>query len=71
VANALKNPGSGARVEFAPAVGVQLDDGGSRLLRRKIEALACACTPARPRDRRRRDRRLRMNSPTPATSRPT
>lgn len=40
-ANALKNLGLEAHVvEFAPGLmGVQLDDGGSRLLRRKIEAL--------------------------------
>jgi len=40
-ANALKNLGIEAHVvEFAPGLmGVQLDDGGSRMLRRKIEAL--------------------------------
>lgn len=40
-ANALKNLGLEAHVvEFAPGLmGVQLDDGGSRMLRRKIEAL--------------------------------
>jgi len=40
-ANALKNLGLEAHVvEFAPGLmGVQLDDGGSQMLRRKIEAL--------------------------------
>ena len=40
-ANALKNLGLEAHVvEFAPGLmGVQLDDGGSVMLRRKIEAL--------------------------------
>ena len=40
-ANALKNLGLEAHVvEFAPGLmGVQLDDGGSEMLRRKIEAL--------------------------------
>jgi len=40
-ANALKNLGLEAHVvEFAPGLmGVQLDDGGSKMLRRKIEAL--------------------------------
>ena len=40
-ANALKNLGLQAHVvEFAPGLmGVQLDDGGSNMLRRKIEAL--------------------------------
>ncbi len=40
-ANALKNLGLEAHVvEFAPGLmGVQLDDGGSNMLRRKIEAL--------------------------------
>lgn len=40
-ANALKNLGLEAHVvEFAPALmGVQLDEGGSKMLRRKIEAL--------------------------------
>ena len=40
-ANALKNLGVEAHVvEFAPGLmGVQLDDGGSKMLRRKIEAL--------------------------------
>ncbi len=40
-ANALKNLGLDAHVvEFAPGLmGVQLDEGGSRMLRRKIEAL--------------------------------
>ena len=40
-ANALKNLGLEAHVvEFAPGLmGVQLDEGGSRMLRRKVEAL--------------------------------
>jgi nitrite reductase (NADH) large subunit len=40
-ANAIKNLGVEAHVvEFAPGLmGVQLDDGGSKMLRRKIEAL--------------------------------
>lgn len=41
-ANALRNLGLDTHVvEFAPGLmGVQLDDGGSRMLRRKVEALA-------------------------------
>ena len=40
-ANALRNLGLETHVvEFAPGpMGVQLDDGGSRMLRRKVEAL--------------------------------
>ena len=51
-ANALKNLGLEAHVvEFAPGLmGVQLDDGGSNMLRRKIEACLLYTSPS-PRDR--------------------
>ncbi len=45
-ANALRNLGLETHVvEFAPGLmGVQLDEGGSRMLRRKVEGPGCAGT---------------------------
>jgi nitrite reductase (NADH) large subunit len=64
-ANALKNLGLEAHVvEFAPGLmGVQLDEGGSKMLRRKIEALGvCVHTGKATQEIINGDeRRLRMN----------